>query len=251
MCGKLAGRPQRVVVVTGIVLGNRRPRLHRVADQAVVDEADPGDVRRAGKGLGGGGGVAAFPVEAGVVRDVVEDGGGVRADRIEHADDRRQHVVVDLHRFCRRPRLLQRLGDDEGDGIADAADLADRQRRVGRLLHRRAVDVGDPPAAGDAADTVRLEIGPGEYPQHAGHRRRRGGVDGPEDRVRMLRAHEHPMGHVGPLDVGNVVALAGEEALVLLAQDRSADARVFRHDYSPAPACIALVPASTAATMFW
>ena len=49
-------------------------------------------------------------------------------------------------------------------------------------------------------------------------------VDRLDGRMRMRRAHEHAHGHVGPLDVGDVVAAAGEEAPVFLAERSSADA---------------------------
>src|SRR5262249_8246502 len=55
---KLACRPQRVLTGFGMKFRNRRPRLHRVAHQAVVHELDSGD--RGGLAEGGvGGGLVA------------------------------------------------------------------------------------------------------------------------------------------------------------------------------------------------
>ena len=69
---KLAGGPHRVVAARHVVLADHRTRLHRIADQPVVDQADLGDVRRllecgVGRAL-----VAQLPVDADVVGNVVE-----------------------------------------------------------------------------------------------------------------------------------------------------------------------------------
>ena len=151
---KLAGRPQRVVAGRRVVFGDRRARLHRVADQPVVDQADPRDMRGLAEGRIGRRLVAELPVAAQVVGHVVEEKRRVGLDGVEHADHRRQHLVVDHHRLGAALRLLQRLGDHEGDRVADVAHLALRQRRMRRLLHRQAVLAGDAPAAGQSADVV-------------------------------------------------------------------------------------------------
>ena len=69
---ELAGRIERVVAGAGIVFGDRGARLHRVADQPVVDEAEPGDMR----GLGESGLrrrlVAERPIAAQIAGDIVE-----------------------------------------------------------------------------------------------------------------------------------------------------------------------------------
>ena len=226
---ELARRPQGEVLAGRVVFGDRGARLHRVADEAVVDEADARDMRRFGECRRGRLGVAALPIEAGVVRDLVEDRRRARPDRVEHADDGGQRLVLHLDRFDRLAGLLQCIGDDKGDRVADAAHLADGECGVGRLLHRRAVDIGDPPAARDAADIVGGEVGAGEDGDDARHRGSRRGIDRLEVGMGVWRAQEHAEGHVPELHVGDVVALAGEEALVLLAEDRRADACLARH----------------------
>ena len=63
----LARRVERDRVGPRIVVAERRARLHRVGDQAVVDEVELGHVRRRGEGRVGRGLVAEVPVEDGVV----------------------------------------------------------------------------------------------------------------------------------------------------------------------------------------
>ena len=230
---ELARRPEREVLAGRVIFGDRGAGLHRVADQAVVDEADAGDMRRPGECRRCRLGVAALPIEARVVWNLVEDRRGARPDRVEHADDCRQRLVLHLDRFDRLAGLLEAIGDHKGDRVADAAHLADRERGVGRLLHRRTVDVGDPPAARDAVDIVGGEVGAGEDGDDARHRGSRRGIDRLEVGMGVMRAQEHAEGHVPELHVGDVVALAGEEALVFLAEDRRADACLARHARVP------------------
>jgi hypothetical protein len=75
-------------------------------------------------------------------------------------------------------------------------------------------------------------------------------VDALDQRVRVRRTQEYAHRHIRPLDVGDVVALAGNEPAVFLAQDRGANACMNIHDQPPAWVCMAAAPASTAATMF-
>ena len=136
---KLAGGPQRVMAGAAIILGDRCARLHRVADQAIVDEAEARHMRRLAERGRDRSLVAQFPVAAQIIRHVVEQLRGARTDGFEHADHRRQHLIIDHDRFRGRARQLQRIGDDEGDHIADETHLALRKHRKWRLLHRQAV----------------------------------------------------------------------------------------------------------------
>ncbi len=182
---ELARSPERVLAGRRVVFGDRRARLHRIADQPVVDEADARHMRGLAESGIGRRLVAERPVAAQIVRHVVEQKRRVALDGVEHADDRRQHLIIDDQRVGGALRLLARLRHDEGDRIADMAHLALRQRRMRRLLHRQAVLAGDAPAAGQSADAGGLEIFAGEHGEHARHGKRRGRVD----RLDSRRAH--------------------------------------------------------------
>jgi hypothetical protein len=226
---ELAGRPQRGAVGRAFILGHRRAWLHRVADQAVVDQADARDVGGTLEGGIGGGTIAHLPVAAQVAGDVVEQLRCVRAHGFEHPDDRRQHLVVDLHRLGALARQFDGVGHHEGDRVADMPHLGMRHGRVRRFLHRQSVLAGDAPADRHPADAVGDQIGPGQHRDHAGDRQRGTDVDPAQPGMRVRRAHEHAGRLTRPLEIGHVVAAPGEEALVLAPQDRSADAGWIGH----------------------
>jgi hypothetical protein len=130
-------------------------------------------------------GVAALPVEACIVGDVVKHGGSARANRVKHPDDSRQDFIFDLDRISRFARLFNRVGDDECHRVADASHLVDRHRRARRLFHRRTVGVADAPGAGQAADLVRGKISAGVDCRDAGEGGGGRDVDALDQRVRM------------------------------------------------------------------
>ena len=99
-----------------------------------------------------------------------------------------------------------------------------RERRVRRLLHRKSILAGDAPTAGNAADPRGLQIFAGKHGENARHRKCRRSVNRLDCGMRMGRTNEHARHHVRPLDVSDVVAAAGEEAPILLAERSGADA---------------------------
>ena len=231
--GVLRGGVEGVLVVGGVVLADGAARLHRVGDQAVVDELERRDVRR-GRDRGVDGLAVVLdeaPVEAEVARVVVVDGGGAGLEGGAHVDDGGQLLDVDDDGLGGVAGLGQRLGDDGGDGVADVADLALGEDRVLRLLHRVAGAVVDLPAAGDAAGGG--EVLGGEDLEDAGHRRRGAGVDRADAAVRHVRADEGDVGLAVAVEVVGVAALAGEEAHVLAALHAGADPEVLRHVVRP------------------
>jgi hypothetical protein len=107
------------------------------------------------------------------------------------------------------------------------------------------------PAARQRTEAVRRDIVTGQHSLDARQRQRRRRVDATDHRMAMLRANEHAERHVGPLDVGDVIAAAGQKAKVFLAARGSANSDHVGHGYSPLPdACMAAAPARTDATMF-
>jgi hypothetical protein len=69
-----------------------------------------------------------------------------------------------------------------------------------------------------------LEVFAGEHAKHARHGKRCGRIDRLDPRMRVRRAHEDPDHHVRSLDVGDIIAAAGQETLILLAKRPGADA---------------------------
>ena len=138
--------------------------------------------------------------------------------------DGRQHLVVDHDRLGGVLGLRQRLGDDDGDMVADIAHLALGQRRMRAGLHRRAVLGMDHPAADQPADLVVGEILAGEDVDHARACLRAAAMSIELDvGMGVRRAQEIGVGLAGAVDVVGVVALAGDEAKIFLAAHRRAD----------------------------
>ena len=82
----------------------------------------------------------------------------------------------------------------------------------------------DHPAADETADLVGGKLGAGEHREHARHR---GGglvIDALDLGVRVRRTQETGVRLARAVDVGGVVALAGDETLILLAANRRTDA---------------------------
>ena len=206
----------------GVVFADRRARLDRVRHQAVVDDVELGDVLgRLERGVDRFG-VAEMPLIDRVVRRDLVDLRRAWRLRLAGIGHRRQHLVIDFDLFGGIARLRQRFGDHHRHRIADMAGLADGERRMRRHLHRRAVLGMDHPAADQIADLVGGQFGAGEHREHARHAGA-AGVDRFDLGVRVRRAHEIGVGLAGPIDVVGVVALAGNEALILLAAHCGAD----------------------------
>ena len=219
----LARGVEREMVFARIVVADGRARLHRVRHEAVVDDVEARHMRRAGEGRVGGRLVAERPLEDHVVwRDVVDLRATARLSRLHHG---RQLAIGHVHELGRRLGLSQRLRHDDRDMVADIAHLALREHGVRARLHGRSVLGVDHPAADETADLVLRDVVAGQHRDHARGLPRLGRVDTLDGCVGVRGAHEIGVGLAGEVDVVGVAALAGDEALVLLADDARADAR--------------------------
>ena len=96
-----------------------------------------------------------------------------------------------------------------------------------------------------------LEVVAGEDAEHARHRRRRGGVEPGDPAVRHVRAQEVDIGLAGAVEVVGEAALAGQEAHVLAALERRADAMVLGHDVLPRVYSAATRPGFSSSAAAW
>ncbi len=115
--------------------------------------------------------------------------------------------------------LRQRLGHDEGDGVADEADLVGRQRLAVGLEQRRAVAALQRQAAGEGAVAGGIEILARPHAEHARQRLGRIDPDAADDAVGMSGADHHGVGLAGQVEIVGVAALAAHQGVVLLAAD--------------------------------
>ena len=156
-------------VVAGIVIADRRARLHRVRHQPVVDDVELGDVvggleRGFRRAL-----LAEVPLVDRVVRRDVMDQRRASRLRLGGIGNSGQHLIIDLDVLGRVLGLVERLGDHHGDRVAHMVRLVGRDRRMRRHLHRRAVLRGDGPAANQVADLVVGQFLAGQDRDHARH----------------------------------------------------------------------------------
>jgi hypothetical protein len=136
---------------------------------------------------------------------------------------RRQRHDIELDGFGGVARLRRRLGDDEGDGVADEAHLVEGEREPQRLVHRRAVAVLERDIALERAVAGGREVLAGEHAEHAGQRPRGGRVDAADDAVGVAAAHHHGIGLPGNVEVVGIAAVALHQARVLGAAHRLPD----------------------------
>ena len=210
----LAREAKGVVPRRGVVVPDRRSRLHRVRDEPVVDEVEAGDVVRARERVVRRRAVADLPVIAEVAGSVRVDLRRPFREGVLHGHHRGERGVAHLHELRRVARLARALRDHQRDRVPDVAHRVHREDGVGRGLVRLAVLAGDHPPADEGALLVRREVRAGQHRHHPGPLGRGGGVHG-ERGVGMRRPHERGVRLAGEVGVVGVFAGSGEEPMVL------------------------------------
>ena len=157
--------------------------------------------------------------------------GGAGLARISSTDDGGQHLVIDFDQFSGVFGLKQGFSDDHCKLIADMAHLALRQWWMRRFFHRLAVDIGNQPAAGQAADFRCGKIITGVDRHYTGCGLRLADIDAANVCMRMRRAQKVGVGLTGDGHIVGVASATGEKALVFLAFDTLANIRSV-HDVS-------------------
>ena len=247
-------RPDRVRRLRGHVdrgLAGRRvdvchaaAALERRRVAARIEGVELDDLVGLGEGAVGRLLVARFPVVdevGGLPLLVVADQGGVVLERLLRRREGRQRLVLDVDQLQRVFRHVRGLGDDRRHLLALEAHLVGGEHRLGVARergHPREVVLRHQLARDDGDD--------------ARQRLRPGSVDRDDAGVCEGAAQELQVEHPRKRDVVDVVALAADEALVLLALDRVAEPANLRrrHHDPPSFACVAAAWC-TALTMFW
>ena len=220
----LRGRVEREMLFRLVIFRDRRARLHRVRNQAVIGDVERHDI---GRRLEGGVGCAF--VTDGPVVDHVARGFRVqlRRARLDRSADVRnggQLFVIDDDGFRRVLGLVLGLGDHDRDRLTHKAHGLRRHRRPCAHLHARAIPGGNGPAADQIADLVVDELLTGQHADHARHLHRRRRIDTFYLGMCMRAADEVCVGHAQQLDIVDVAAFAGNETTVFLAHDACANA---------------------------
>ena len=225
---------ERVIAGGGLVLRQGGSRLHRVGDQPVVDEIEPGDVMSPGKGGLGRHRIADRPIAAEIARHTfieLRRIGPYRGDDPSHC---RQNPIFDLNAFGGVAGDLDAVGNDHRDRVADMAHVALRQQRMRRLLHRLAVFAHNSPGAWDPVQLVGDDVLGGEDRHDAGLGRRLGLVDCHDLGVGMGRAQKDGIKLARAHDVMHIAPAAGQEAPIFAATKRCPNP-IFAHCDLPLP----------------
>ena len=120
---------ERISAVRGIIDAERAARLDRIGGDAVVDQANVGDVFGGGESGIGRGLVAERDGHRDIaVRAIVPDFRCVRLRRLLEIDQRGQRLIVHGHKLGGIARLRLGFGNDEGDVIADTTDAIGEQQ---------------------------------------------------------------------------------------------------------------------------
>ena len=230
------GRHEREHGPDGVRRLARHVERQLLADRVPVGDAaacldggdvDPGDVDvLADPDLGGlqrgvrAGLVARLPVPdvvVGLVRPSIgAQHEGTRLQGLHGVDDDGQRLVVDLDRGDAVGRRIARGGDDGGHFLRLVHDRVDRQHHL-HIAGQR----------GHPGEFVALQVLAGDHRRHARDLERLGRVDGLDLGVRVRRADDVQPELAGQVEVLDVLALALDEAGVLLALDGVAHAPHF------------------------
>ncbi len=204
-----------------------RVALDRRGRDALVDHPDAGHVVGVVEHVGG---VLGRALGRDVGADRLELQRRVVGEGLLDVGDGRQVVVVDVDQLGGIHRLGAGLGDDEGDGVADVADLVDREGRAPRLV----VDVGE------AREGLTAQVVGGVDGQHPRRSGRLGRVDPGDPGVPERAAHEDRVGHALVLEVVHERALPEQQLEVLDtadfgSKDRSRHVTSLRRNRRPSP----------------
>ena len=220
--GVLAAQMEPVAIVGRVVFPDRAARLHRHRGDPVVVEGNPGDAMRRREGGLHGLAVAHLDREAPVVRDLGPDRG--RPDGPRGIDRRRELLVVDRHQLGRVERPVARLRDDESHRGPDMARGVEREGGGGCQPRGAGRDLVVYRHAGDRAETVRPVVLARQHGERPRRRARGGSVDPHDPRVGVWRPENDPMRHPRQREVVDIATPPGQEATVLAARNRLADA---------------------------
>ena len=212
----LRAERHREALVFGAPFGETGARLHVVGDETVVVEGDARHMRRLVEGRLRLLAVALF-VKIDLVgaelrpderRAIVERGGEIGG--------RVLGIEIDLDQLGGVLRLADRIGDDEGDGVADMAHIAVGEKRD--IAHRMvaAVRLRRPRQAFDRSEMGK--VGRRQDEMDAGRRLRRVERADGEASGRQRRAQHEGLQAALTLHIVGEAALAADQREIFLAQ---------------------------------
>ncbi len=188
-------------------------------------------MRGPAEGRGGRGLLAGLAVEAEIARRLVPQKRRAGRERVGGMRHGRQRLIRDFNAFGGVLGRGDRLGDDEGDRLADKAHpvgghriMNGRDRPEAARPHGEIGRTHQPGIVRDRPQSVGQVIGPGQYGEHARQGARLRRVDRDNAGMGMRRAQDDGMGETRRGYIVGKAAAPGDEAKILLAPHRPADA---------------------------
>ena len=161
-------------------------------------------------------GLVAGLVEIGlVIRATVVELRRVWRERVACRYDSGPRLILDNNAFGSISRLLERIGDNHRDRVADVHDAVERNRRPRRQEHRAAAA----PLVGrhrrQRAEAITAIVCPSEHGMDARHLERLARVDAGDVGMGMRRAHDSGMELIGEFEIVEKAALPPQQARIL------------------------------------
>jgi hypothetical protein len=128
----LAAERQRVPARRRVVFGDHGAGVEEVGDEALVDDAQRDGLGRRRKRGRGRARFAERHLEGGITGPLRPYLWRAGLEGIERADHVGQRLPIDRDRLGGVLRLLDGVGDDEGDGVADVTNHVKREHRIKR-----------------------------------------------------------------------------------------------------------------------
>lgn len=181
------------MIAIRLIVPERRARLHRRHDDAVVDKLHPRHMmcrlHRRLDGLG----IADRPVIGKIAAILFPDDRRIRRKRARRIRDHGQVFIIDHHEVRRIARLRRRFGHDHRHQIADMAHPVARDQPARRLEDRRAIRVLQHIGSGriDSAEPRLFRVLAGIDGDDARRRLRIFRVDARDPRMGVGAAHHH------------------------------------------------------------
>ena len=135
----------------------------------------------------------------------------------------RQRLVVDLDELGRIHRLVDGLGDDESDIVADPANPVPGQRPIARPVKRRTVAALRAGRHRQVAETGVVPVLAGQHRQNAGGGLGLGDVDRFDAGVGVRRSQHVARHGAGKHHVADIAAFAADKPWILEPRDRLTD----------------------------
>ena len=212
----LDGGAQGVALVVGVVLRQAAARLERVGRHPVDDHLVAHDALGPGKERLRGSPVPDFVGVRLVSRVLFPQGRRTRRERLLRGDHGGQGLVLHFDQLGGVFRLVQSLGHDEGDRLADVAHALLREQRLRGDERGRTVTLLSRHDGSQRSQAPRAHVVARQYGDHARSLPRRAHIYGQQARMRVRRAQHASARFAGKLHVVDVTAPALQQPWILL-----------------------------------